>query len=95
MRPRCARAEAHAKDVCYSKRRRLQADLAVACLLRAHRGIAGFRMNAPLEAPSELDVVRTDCVARGRRKAAARTFDDREVVQEIASQLLLLSGDSR
>jgi hypothetical protein len=44
---------------------------------------------------AELDEVRTDCVARGRRKAAARTFDDREVVQEIASQLLLLSGDGR
>ncbi len=31
-------------------------------------------------------------VARARRHAAVRAFDDREVVVEIASQLLLLSA---
>lgn len=36
---------------------------------------------------------RPDEVARARAHAAARAFDDRGVVEEIASQLLLLSRD--
>ena len=36
--------------------------------------------------------VRGDHVARARLRAAARCFDDREVVQEIATQLLVLSA---
>ena len=35
--------------------------------------------------------IRVDGVARGRRCAADRAYDDRAVVEEIASQLLLLS----
>ena len=44
---------------------------------------------------AQLEEVRTDRVARGRRHAVARCFDDRAVVQEIASQLLILSSFDR
>ena len=37
------------------------------------------------------DGIRPEEVARGRRHAAERAYDEGEVVEEIASQLLLLS----
>ena len=42
-------------------------------------------------ASPDRSVIRLDEVARGRRRAADRAYDDGAVVAEIASQLLLLS----
>lgn len=41
--------------------------------------------------PSTGDPIRPDEVARARRHAAARAYDERPVVEEIAAQILLLS----
>ncbi len=46
---------------------------------------------AELAEPQDARRIRPDEVARARQHVAARSYDDGEVVEEIASQLLALS----